>query len=105
MADRKPSIGYVGEVGSRVALRLKLVWTKWMPSRYGVVHILKFVDNEDRVCVWWTARMPEWANPMRRWLQLRATITAHDRYQDQDQTQIKRVVLEAPRQPKEEPPC
>lgn len=79
---------YFGQVGNKTEVKLKSISNIWVDTYYGSTCMNKFVDEENRVFVWWTKKE---INTNGEFKNIRFTIKNHNEYNGEKQTVITRA--------------
>ena len=58
-AKELPPSDYIGEIGERITVDAKMTLKKSVGGAFGLTYLVKFVDNDDNVIVWFASREPE----------------------------------------------
>jgi hypothetical protein len=84
---------FVGEIGKRQNFdELVIQYLKEREGTFGVVTQVRFNDPKGNVLLWWASGSPDWLEVGKR-VKVRATVKAHDRYCEVNQTVVERVAL------------
>ena len=87
IADHAPKTEYFGNVGDKVALKVKLLHTTSFDTVWGTTFVYTFADTNGHQFVWKTSCYLE---PEATEFTLRATIKAHSEYRGVRQTELTR---------------
>ena len=88
----KSTSEYVGNIGDKISVEVKLVGKYYYEGFYGVTNIYKFVDNNDNIYVWKTSTYKE--IELNEVYTLRGTIKEHSEYKDEKQTILIRCKID-----------
>lgn len=95
---RPKSTGYIGEVGKRLEIDATVTWLGSTESNWGTTTIVKLMDAEGRMAVWFSSRaLPLGPNNevigQGTKLKLKATVKEHKDYKGEPETVITRAKI------------
>jgi len=87
--EKEPKIPseYIGTVGEKIQIEVKVINIQSIESRYGMIHIYRMVTSEGNIVVWFTSTSKLELDKKYRGL---VKIKKHDEYKNIKQTVITR---------------
>jgi len=81
---------YLGDIGERITVNVRVVRRMVLDSPYGVTYLFRMLDGENNVVVWFSSNdiLEE-----DQWYTLIGTVKKHDRYDDIKQTVLTRCKI------------